>query len=69
MREKLQNSEFKTYKTLNSYTSTSDYKLKSLKLKLIKNINSCVSYSMSLLVVIAVIEFIRFCFDLFAYLH
>lgn len=54
-------------KNYNSDINT--YKLNSLKLKLIKNINSVVCYIMNALWVIAVIEFIRFCFDLYAYLH
>lgn len=60
MREISQNLSYKDYK---------DYKLMSLKLKLIKNINTTVSYIMSSLWVIAIIEFIRFCFDLYSYLH
>ena len=53
----------------NYNSDISTYKLTSLKLKLIKNINCTVSYIMSALRVIAIIEFIRFCFDLYSYLH
>lgn len=54
-------------KNLSTFNYQKDFT--SLKLKLIKNINSCVSYCMSLLTAIAIIEFVRFCFDLYIYLH
>lgn len=45
------------------------YKYNSLRLKLLKNINSTISYIMSALWCILIIQFINLCFDLFAYLH
>lgn len=54
-------------KNYNSDINT--YKVNSLKLKLLKNINSVISYIMSALWWILIIEFVRFCFDLYSYLH
>lgn len=54
---------------INYKKDSSDLKIMSLKLKILKNINWNVSFIMSLLVLIAIIEFIRFCFDLYVYVH
>lgn len=52
-----------------NWLTNSDYEMLSFKLKLIRNINSCVSYIMSALYIIAWIEFIRFVVDLYVYFH
>lgn len=53
----MQNSNYYSYKS--NYFNT----------KLYKNINSSLSYMVSILSIIAIIEFIRFCFDLYVYIH
>jgi len=47
----------------------SNYNAMGYRLKLLKNINSSVSFILYILSIIWVIEFVRFCFDLFRYLH
>lgn len=46
-----------------------EFRLMSLKLKTIRNINSSVGYIMSLLYIIAWIELLRFCIDLYYLFH
>lgn len=53
----------------NNRLSIWDQKMLALKIKILKNINSCVSITMSLLWAILIIEFIKLCFSIFAYLH
>jgi len=57
MKEIMQNSNY------------NDYKINSLKLKLIKNINNCVSYLLSCLCILAWIELFRLIIDLYYYFH
>lgn len=54
---------------INYKKDSSDLKMMSLKLKIIKNINTTVSFIMSLLIVIASIEFINLCWSIYSYLH
>lgn len=46
-----------------------EYKMLSLKLKLIRNINNCVSYWLSCLCILAWIELFRLIIDLYYYFH
>lgn len=53
----------------NRWLTLWDQKMLSLKIKILKNINSSCSYILTALWIIAIIEFIKFCFSLFAYIH
>jgi len=62
----MQDSNFKIIRPIKQ---DDNYKMLSLKLKILKNINSTLSYIISILCIIAWLEFIRFVFDLYSYFH